>query len=194
MTNDHGVLDEPTLIARAQDGDPAAFECLIDSYQAQLFRHAYRMLADRGAADDVVQETLITAWQQLPSLLQPGAFRGWLYQIATRRSIDMLRRRRDHLPMDGHSGDTAPALSGPALSSQVGIDPALVHEHQAQWDSLHAILTELPVTQRAIWSMREIDGLSYEEIGRATNLPVSTVRGRIVRTRRLIAERMSPWR
>jgi RNA polymerase sigma-70 factor (ECF subfamily) len=194
LTSDCGVLDEATLIARAQDGDPVAFERLVDVYQAPLFRHAHRMLADQTAAEDVVQEALITAWQQLPSLLQVGAFRGWLYQIVTRRSIDLLRRRRDHLPIDEHVENTAPAPAGPAPDSRIRLDPAVTHEHQAQWDALQRVLTDLPVLPRAIWSMREIDGLSYEEIGRATSLPVSTVRGRIVRTRRLVAERMSPWR
>lgn len=187
--NTHGLLDEPTLIARAQDGDPVAFERLVDSYQARLFRHAYRMVADQTAAEDVVQDTFIAAWQYLPSLLQPAAFRGWLYQIATRRSVDLLRARRDHLPFDEHSENT-----GPTLGSQERHDPAAVHEQQAQLASLQQILADLPVSQRAIWSMREIDGLSYEEIGRATNLSISTVRGRIARTRRQITERMSPWR
>lgn len=183
------ALDEVTLVARAQDGDPAAFEQLVDAYQERLFRHVYRMVREQNAAEDVVQDSFVAAWQRLPSLLQPAAFRGWLYQISTRRTLDLIRARREHLPLD-EQVETA----GSTLGSRTGQDPAAVHEQQAQLESLQHVLAGLPVLQRAIWSMREIDGLSYEEIARATNLPVSTVRGRIARTRRHLAERMSPWR
>lgn len=184
-----GQLDEATLVGRAQDGDPVAFERLFDCYQARLFRHVYRMVADRAVAEDVVQDSFIAAWQYLPSLLQPAAFRGWLYQIATRRSLDHLRTRREHLPLDEQSDAV-----GPSVRTGGAKDPASVHEQQAQLESLQQILSGLPTLQRMIWSMREIDGLSYEEIARATRLPVGTVRGRIARTRRQVVEGMSPWR
>lgn len=186
---DDDPLDEATLVGRAQDGDPIAFERLFDSYQERLFRHAYRILTNQTAAEDVVQDTFIAAWQYLPSLLQPGAFRGWLYQIATRRSLDALRKRQPHVPFDEDTDN-----AGRILEPDNRHDPAALHEQEAQLEFLQRILTGLPAIQRAIWAMREIDGLSYDEIARATNLPASTVRGRIARTRRQIAEGMSPWR
>lgn len=189
--SDGEALDEATLVSRAQDGDPVAFERLFDCYQEKLFRHAYRMLTDRTAAEDVVQDTFIAAWQYLPSLLQPGAFRGWLYQIATRRSLDALRVRPAHLPLGWMSKTDPP---GPTLEPDRRQDPAQLHEQEARLESLQQILTGLPGIQRAIWAMREIDGLSYDEIARATNLPASTVRGRIARIRRQLAEGMKPWR
>ncbi len=182
-------LDEATLVGRAQDGDPGAFEKLFDCYQERLFRHAYRMLMDQTSAEDVVQDTFIAAWQYLPSLLQPGAFRGWLYQIATRRSLDALRVRQAHLPLDEQT-----ERAGHRLEQDGQHDPAALQEQKAQLESLQQVLTGLPPIQRVIWAMREIDGLSYDEIARATKLPASTVRGRIARTRRQIAEGMSPWR
>lgn len=147
------------------------------------------MVSDQTAAEDVVQDSFLAAWQSLPSLLQPGAFRGWLYQIATRRSLDLLRTRRGPLPLDEQSD-----AAGSRVRTGSNDDPAAVHEHRAQLESLQHVLADLPALQRAIWSMREVDGLSYDEIARATSLPVSTVRGRIARTRRQVAERMSPWR
>lgn len=187
----HGdsVMDEATLVGRAQDGDPVSFERLFDRYQDRLFRHAYRMVGEQTAAEDVVQESFIAAWQYLPSLVAAGAFRGWLYQIATRRSLDVIRGRREQLPLDEHGGTV-----GREVGASHGRDPAAVHEQRAQLDSLQQVLDSLPALQRAIWSMRELDGLSYEEIARASLLPVSTVRGRIARTRREVAGRMSPWR
>lgn len=184
-----GLVDEVTLVSRAQDGDTAAFERLFDHYQDRLFRHSYRIVGEQTAAEDVVQDSLVAAWQYLPSLTQPGAFRGWLYQIATRRSLDLLRSRREQLPLDEQK-ETVGHREAPGDAR----DPATVLEQQEQMASLREILDTLPALQRAIWSMREVDGLSYEEIARATMLPVSTVRGRIARTRRHLAGRMSPWR
>lgn len=183
-------LDEETLVTRAQDGAVNAFEILVDRYQGPLFRHAHRLLSDRGTAEDVVQESLINAWQRLPSLVRPAAFRGWVYQITTRRCLDLLRARRTALPWDEQTDERAAIMSTLGRST----DPARVSEHQAQVRALGEVLAELPASQRAIWSMREIDRLSYADIALAMSLPVSTVRGRIARVRLEILTRMAPWR
>ena len=180
--------DDATLVGRSTSGDDQAFAVLVRRYQAPLYRHAWRLTHDRRAAEDVTQEAFVTAWRRLPSLARPEAFRSWLYQIATRRSIDVVRARRPERPLDptGTVGPTA-ALA----SSEPG--PAATAEHREQLQDLAAALQELPLGQRAAWSMREIDGLSYDEIATALLLPVSTVRGRIARARHDLAERMSAW-
>jgi len=185
-----GVLDEVTLVNRAQDGAVNAFEILVDRYQGPLFRHAHRLVSDRESAEDVVQDALISAWQRLPSLVRPEAFRGWMYQITTRRCLDLLRVRRPVLPWDEQTDERASTMS----AIEQPIDPARVSEHQAQVRALSEVLAELPASERAIWAMREIDRLSYADIALAMSLPVSTVRGRIARVRLKILTRMAPWR
>lgn len=180
--------DDATLVGRSTDGDDEAFAVLVRRYQAPLYRHAWRLTQDRRAAEDVTQEAFVTAWRRLPSLARPESFRSWLYQITTRRSIDAVRARRPEQPLDP-TGTVGPARG--LASAEPG--PAAAAEHREQLQDLAAALQELPLGQRASWSMREIDGLSYEEIATALVLPVSTVRGRIARARRDLAERMSAW-
>ena len=87
------MFSEATTVARAQDGDTDAFEQLVRSYEADLFRLGFRMLSDRGEAQDAVQDTFVLAWRRLPSLLDPEAFRAWIYQLMTRRCLNILRVR-----------------------------------------------------------------------------------------------------
>ncbi|MGI3784766.1 MAG: RNA polymerase sigma factor [Janthinobacterium lividum] len=177
--------DDATLVGRSVSGDDNAFAVLVRRYQAPLFRHAWRLTQDRRTAEDVVQEAFVTAWRRLPTLERAESFRSWLYQITTRRSIDVVRARRPEQPMDTVTpgGEPAATAAGPATRL----------EQRAQIADLAAALQELPVGQRAAWCLREIDGLSYDEIATALELPVSTVRGRIARARHELAERMSAW-
>lgn len=184
------IPDETTVVARARDGSTTAFETLIDHYQTPLFRYAYRLLNDRHDAEDVVQDTFIGAWRGLPTLGDAGAFRGWLYQIATRRIFDLLRARR---PMQEWPDEDAPPPSNVSTAA-VPHDPARVVVQRAQFEALQQALATLAPQQRAAWSMHKIDGLSYDEIAVAMALPVSTVRGRIARARQGLAERMASWR
>jgi RNA polymerase sigma-70 factor (ECF subfamily) len=178
--------DDTTLVGRATSGDDRAFAVLVARYQAPIFRHAWRLTQDPSSAEDITQDTFITAWQRLPTLTRLDAFRGWLYQIATHRCIDHLRCRRPQQRLVA-SDQTDRAL----VSAEP--DPAAAHEQRQQLQELGAALQTLPVDQRAAWAMREIDGLSYEEIATALIVPLSTVRGRIARARRELAERMSAW-
>jgi RNA polymerase sigma-70 factor (ECF subfamily) len=181
------LVDEVTVVIRAQGGNVDAFETLIDTYQTPLFRYALRLLDDRGSAEDVVQETFVAAWRGLPTLADPGAFRGWLYRITTRRAFDVLRARRPQAEWPDEDHPAAPAA--PAHH-----DPAQTVVHRSQFEALQQHVARLPPQQRAAWTMQIIDGLSYAEIAVALNLPLSTVRGRISRARRTLAERMSSWR
>jgi len=184
-------IDEVTLVARAQDGSTQAFETLLDRYQTPLFRYAYRLLNDRSGAEDVVQETFIAAWRGLPTLSAPGAFRGWLYQIATRRAFDVLRTRRPQAEWPDEDEIQPTSLGGGPRPSD---DPAGVAVRKAKFEALQQALGSLPPQQRAAWTMQRIDCLSYDEIAVALSLPVSTVRGRIARARQTLAERMASWR
>lgn len=177
--------DDATLVGRSVSGDDQAFGVLVRRYQAPLYRHAWRLTQDRRTAEDVVQEAFVTAWRRLPTLQRAESFRSWLYQITTRRSIDVVRARRPEAPVD----TLAPAVEPAATEA----GPATRLEQRAQLADLAVALQELPVGQRAAWCLREIDELSYDEIAAVLDLPVSTVRGRIARARVELAERMRAW-
>ena len=177
--------DDATLVGRSASGDDQSFAVLVRRYQGPLFRHAWRLVQDRRTAEDVVQEAFLTAWRRLSGLERAESFRSWLYQITTRRSIDVLRARRPEEPLDVLGPVAEPPAPGPGPESRV--------EQREQLVDLATALRALPVTQRAAWTLREIDELSYEEVAAALDLPVSTVRGRIARARRELAERMGAW-
>ncbi len=187
-------LDEGSIVARAQDGDLTAFEHLVNAYQVPLFRLAYRMLSDRGEAEDVVQEVLTASWRGLPNLLDVRAFGGWVYRLATNRCLDVLRRRSTHAETVSDAEDIRYATDTGATLAPTGSDPAYEAELSAQNDHLTAVLKTLSPEQRACWLLREIHGRSYAEIGATLKISPTAVRGRLARARLQIAEGMKEWR
>lgn len=191
--SDHraALLDQDTLVARAQDADLDAFERLVDLNSAPIFRLAFRMLDDRGTAEEVVQDTFLQVWRKLDTLASPEAFTGWLYSIATRRCLDVIRtrQRRAEVLVDHEQMDATAAA--PQRTSR---DPQTAVEVAHALRNLDHLLQDLAPEQRACWLLREVHGLSYDDIALTVNVPASTVRGRIARARAFLAEQMDNWR
>ena len=186
------ALAEATLVARAQDGDVAAFERLARSYQGELVRLGYRMLSDLGEAQDAAQDTLLVAWRKLPTVQDPAAFHAWVYQLMTRRCLNLLRRRARRRTTVAPDEDIEQAQQATA-ATQSGQDPAKQAQAEALLDDLTAALTTLPAELRACWVLHSMHDLSYPEIAYAIGVPVSTVRGRIARARVQLAKGMTSW-
>jgi RNA polymerase sigma-70 factor, ECF subfamily len=178
------ALDDLTLVARARDGDVIAYEQLVLRYQGPMYRLAVRMLADRGDAEDVVQEVFLTAWRRLGQLQEDAAFVGWLYRATTNRCLNMIRDRR---PVAEVELDQVESTSGDCR-------PERVAEASEQMTALSVALAQLTGEQRACWLLREVHGRSYEEIAEIVGSTVTAVRGRIARARAQLAEVMAPWR
>ncbi len=194
---DQSRLAEAALVGRAQDGDISSFEMLVRRYQGPVFGLARRMLGDRGDAEDVVQDTFVTVWRRLPTLLDVDLFRAWVFQIATRHCLTVLRShtRRPGTPVEAADLEAAADTADPAQAYRVSAeDPAVVAEHTAQLAGLDDVLRALTDEQRVCWLLREVNELSYPEIAYATRLPVSTVRGRIARARQNLMKGMAAWR
>lgn len=187
-------LDEGSIVARAQDGDLAAFEYLVTSYQNRLFRLAYRMLNDRGEAEDIVQETLTASWRGLPGLADVNTFGGWIYKMATNKCLDHLRKRKAHAESITDPQDIIVTSDARTAPASAGTDPAHETELSAQKDVLTAVLDTLPPAQRACWLLREMHDRSYAEISATLKISPTTVRGMLARARHQIAEGMSQWR
>ena len=190
------VFSEATTVARAQDGDTDAFEQLVRSYEADLFRLGFRMLSDRGEAQDAVQDTFVLAWRRLPSLLDPEAFRAWIYQLMTRRCLNILRVRvRRHTSVSSGPDFELETRAGRPVAASSTTDPAAAAaQTNALQDGLTAVLATLPPDQRACWVLHEMHELTYPAIASAIGVPVSTVRGRIARARLQLAKGMTAWR
>lgn len=182
-------LSDRALALRAQDGDPDAFDVLIDRHQGRLFRIAYLVLGDRQDSEDVVQETLLTAWKRLHLLEDPDAVRAWLAQICSRRATDIARRRARRAT-DAHRPEDLHRHRDPSSRA----DPAHASEVNAQMRALAQVLATMDPDLRACWALREIDGMSYRQIAAALDVTESTARGRIARARTHVIDYMKEWR
>ena len=189
MTPEPGGPTDRVLVLRAQDGDAEAFVRLIGRHQGRLFRIAYLVLGDRQDSEDVVQETLISAWQRLHLLTDPDAVRAWLSQICSRRATDIARRNARRAT-DVHSPDTLHRHPDSAPAT----DPARRSEVNLQLQALARVLASMEPDLRSCWTLREIDGMSYREVAHALDITESTARGRISRARTHVIDRMKDWR
>jgi RNA polymerase sigma-70 factor (ECF subfamily) len=181
-----GPLDDAPdgiLASRAADGDVAAFEVLVYRHGALMRVYAAKILGSASEADDVVQDVFIQAWGQFDRLHDPQAVRSWLMRMVSNRSIERIRKRKDHVSVDNWDPPVTEAQS-----------PEHVVEVRMQLRALSAAVDRLPDLQRQCWALKEIGGVAYAEIAEQLGIPVSTVRGQLARARRTIIKEMEAWR
>ncbi len=176
------AASDAIVAGRAADGDLDAFEVLVRRHAPMMRAYARRILAATDEVDDVVQESWMVAWKQLPELNDPSKVRGWLMRVLSRKALDRVRVRRYH------SDITQIEVASPRPA------PAQLVEQQSALSGLTAALAELDDNQRQVWILREWAGYSYDEIAADLNLSRSTVRGMLARARKKIVDRMEGWR
>jgi RNA polymerase sigma-70 factor (ECF subfamily) len=178
-------LNEPELIQSSAHGDRDAFALLLERYQKQVYHHALRMVGNPEDAADLTQETFLKVWQGLAAFQGESAFSTWLYRVTGNVCIDFLRRekkRQGDLSLEGSEGALCAAVPDAAPSPH----GALEEKERAR--SLQAGLLALSPEHRQVLVLREINGLSYEEIGQALGLSPGTVKSRIARARLSLAK------
>lgn len=175
---------DESLAASAAVGDRGAFEELVRRTLPVLLGYARRLTPDAQNAEDVVQETLVAAWKGLPTFGFQSSFRTWVFAIAHRKIID-LRRRRVDAPFDDEVMIALPDRRPGPADAAVGRS---LHE------ALEVELAALTPTARAVWWLREMEGLSHPEIAHILSISPTSVRGHLQRTRAKLAERLEPWR
>jgi RNA polymerase sigma-70 factor (ECF subfamily) len=182
---------DPDLLRRAQAGDQAAFGVIMRTHHERTFRLAFAIVHNEADARDICQEVWLTVWKQLATFRGDARFTTWLHPIVTRRSLDHLRKRRrwfDRFLPIGTGGDGAPTTPEPA-TEDTARDAAEGNDTVVR---VRAAIATLPPKQRAVLALRELEGLSYEEIAAATGVPVGTVMSRLFHARRLLAEKLKP--
>ena len=170
-SEDRGVLFE--LVVRAQQGDHSAFEQLFTRTTPLVKRIAYSLLSAQDC-DDAVQESFLLAYRKLPQLKAPEAFLGWLGRLTLHVCYAIKKKRPSELPL---------SEAVPAQASPEGVLDGLV---------LRTALGRLHTRDREVLILREMLGLSYEEVAVALRIPVGTVRSRLNGARQRLAERLNP--
>ena len=187
--NEHS--SDQALVERVQQGDKRAFDLLVRKYQNKIVHLVTRYLHDSTEALDVAQETFIKAYRALPSFRGDSAFYTWLYRIATNTAKNYLVAQNRRPPMDDIDAQDAEQFSG-----DTGLKEYATPEHLLLRDEIEQTIADaieaLPDELRTAITLRELEGLSYEDIAQAMDCPIGTVRSRIFRAREAIEVRLAP--
>ena len=180
------------LVERAQRGDKQAFELLVSKYQRKLARLLSRFIRDAAEVEDVTQEAFIKAYRALPTFRGDSAFYTWLYRIGinTAKNYLVAMGRRAPTTTDIDSEEAEGFENGDQLRDLNTPENELATRQIAE--TVNQTLGELPEELRTAITLREIEGLSYEDIANIMNCPIGTVRSRIFRAREAIAAKLRP--
>ncbi len=180
------------LVERAQRGDKHAFELLIAKYQRRLARLISRFVRDAAEVEDVTQEAFIKAYRALPTFRGESAFYTWLYRIGINTAKNYLLALKRRTPTSTQfDAEEAEGFEDAGLLQEVNTPENELMSKQVI-EVVNSSLKQLPDDLRTALTLREIEGLSYEEIATVMNCPIGTVRSRIFRAREAIAENLRP--
>jgi RNA polymerase sigma-70 factor (ECF subfamily) len=178
-------MDERELIERSQAGDGEAFGLLVERYKSKVFSLAYGFTRDRALADDLAQEIFIKAYLSLPKFKARSGFGTWLYRVAVNHIKDYLRKNKKRLK------EVSLHEAGDRVQASADAGPEELSLQEQRREMIQAALNRLPEKHRIILTLRDIDGLSYEDISRILKLSPGTVDSRLHRARRKLRERLT---
>lgn len=178
-------MEEQVWISQAAAGDPQAFAHLVERYEKTVYHQALRLVGNQEDAADVAQEVFWKAWRALPTFRGASSFSTWLYRLTDNACLDLLRREKKR------RGDTSlEEESGLSLAQQLphpGPSPQEQLEVGEQMSALEQGLAQLSQEHRRVLVLRELNGLSYREIGDILGLSEGTVKSRLARARLALA-------
>lgn len=180
------------LVERVRDGDKQAFDMLVAKYQRRLMRLLSRIVHDQAEAEDVVQETFIKAYRALRHFRGESAFYTWLYRIGINTAKNFLATQGRRTPTSTEiDAEQAETFADSEHLRDINTPESMLASKQIA-QTVNAAMDALPLDLRTAIALREIEGLSYEEISAIMACPIGTVRSRIFRAREVIANRLRP--
>lgn len=195
----HGHADQALdaeLVRRAQGGDHGAFRQLFERYHRRVYAVAFGVLKNRQDALDCVQESFVKVHRHLGSFQGSSSFYTWLYRIAMNLAIDQLRRKKTSRPVefdDALRRETVEAGDDTIVSRILDENPRKAVIRRELLERVQAALAELPEYHRQVILLREIEGLSYEEMAEALDVPKGTIMSRLFHARRKMQEALRSY-
>ncbi len=176
-------IDDQALVLRCKEGDQRAFKVLVERYQRKVFAVAHGMLKDREEALDVSQEAFLKAYRNLDRFKGDSSFYTWVYRITRNLVIDRIRSRRNEVVgYDEGIGTDQPAEAG-FLATRLGTNPRTSALRRELGEKMNQALQQLPEKHREILLLREVDGMSYEDLAETLEIPKGTVMSRLFHAR-----------
>jgi RNA polymerase sigma-70 factor (ECF subfamily) len=177
---------EQILLERSKAGDIAAFEMLVEAYQKKIFNLAFRMIGNYDDAGDLAQEALIRVYKSIAGFKEQSSFSTWIYRITTNVCLDEIRKRKNKKVL---SLDEEIHVEDGEMQRQIESDdplPEEVFEREELRQIVGDAIASLPEEQRTVLTLRDLQGLSYEEIADILDCPGGTVKSRINRARQAL--------
>jgi RNA polymerase sigma-70 factor (ECF subfamily) len=184
-------LIDQELVLRVQQGDKKAFDLLVLKYQQKISNLISRYIRDPHEVLDVTQEAFIKAYRALPNFRGDSAFYTWLYRIAINTAKNYLVAQGRRPPTDDVEAETAEQMDVGVRLKETGTPENYVLTDEIS-QTVQKAIEDLPEDLRTAIVLRELEGMSYEEIANAMSCPVGTVRSRIFRAREAIDKKLSP--
>jgi RNA polymerase sigma-70 factor (ECF subfamily) len=184
-------VTEKELVKRAGQGDQRAFEFLVNKYQHRIFALISRYVRDQDEVQDVAQEAFIKAWKALPRFRGDSAFYTWLYRIAVNTAKNHLVAQGRRPPGSDIDASEAEQFIGADGLQDIGTPESKLMSDELK-ATIHKAIDALPQELKTAVTLREFEGLSYEDIAAVMDCPVGTVRSRIFRAREAIDVAMRP--
>ncbi|HET9123185.1 MAG TPA: RNA polymerase sigma factor RpoE [Acidiferrobacteraceae bacterium] len=179
------------LVVRVQQGDRSAFDLLVRKYQHKIAKLVGRYVYDRSEVEDVAQEAFIKAYRAIGGFRGESAFYTWLYRIAINTAKNHLMYQGRQVPGSDMDPEDAELVEGGAVLRETTTPEHMMLTNEIA-DTVHAAMEALPEDLRTAIVLREIEGLSYEEIAEVMECPIGTVRSRIFRAREAIDRELKP--
>ena len=191
------ATDDLTLVKRVKTGDQRAFKLLVERYQRKIYAVALGMVKDREEALDISQEAFVKVYKYLDHFKGDSSFYTWLYRITVNICIDALRKKQalrgEQVELDeAVKMDTAEANIG-ALGSRLGTNPQKSALRKELAEKIQQALETVPEKHRAILLLREVEGMSYEDLSRTLQIPKGTVMSRLFHARTKVQKILSEY-
>ncbi|MEW6278540.1 MAG: sigma-70 family RNA polymerase sigma factor [Candidatus Eremiobacterota bacterium] len=183
-----GFSPDPDLLDRAGQGDYAAFEALVERHASGVYHLALKMLHNPADAEEVLQETFLSAYAHLPEFRRESSFKTWLYRIAANHALTRLRRDRSNLErwLGEDDGFDLP-------DTDWSVDPERAAEREELRRRLLQAMDALPAPYRTVFWLRDVEGLTSREVADVLHLELATVKTRLLRARLKLRELLSDY-